>query len=227
MVGFPFGKRREYEMPSVAPTGYGVPPPPQNSIPIEAVMEMKQTGMNNEQIINQLKSQGFSFAQIRDALMQAEIKSAITPPQQPPYPGAMIPPLAPQPTAVAETFAMQREPFQPVVTPNVVEELQRVLEEIIEEKWAEVMDKLKAVDEWRARTETSIAAMGERVDAVEKDISNIQAAVLGKVTEYEGAMKEVTTEIQAFEKMMTKIVPELSENVKLIRESAGKMRPPG
>ena len=68
---------------------------PKSDVPVQAVLSMKERDMTNEQVIEQLKSQGYSLQSIKDALTQADVKqSAISPVT----PAAGLPPL---PTAEA------------------------------------------------------------------------------------------------------------------------------
>ena len=58
-----------------------------SEVPVQAVISMKERKLTNEQIIEQLKSQGYSLQAIRDALTQAEVKQSAVNPELPPLPG--------------------------------------------------------------------------------------------------------------------------------------------
>ena len=71
MALFGFGKKKK--KPQEAPGS-----------PIEQIMVLKQQGMDNNQIIQELESQGYNSSQIFDALNQANISGAAMGPEQPP-----------------------------------------------------------------------------------------------------------------------------------------------
>lgn len=46
--------------------------------PLDIVMELKQRGLSNQDVVNQLRMQGYSLSKIKDALVQADIKGGVT-----------------------------------------------------------------------------------------------------------------------------------------------------
>ncbi len=52
-------------------------PVEERKTPLDIVMQLKQDGLTNEQIVNQLRMQGYSLSQIKDALIQSDIKGGV------------------------------------------------------------------------------------------------------------------------------------------------------
>ena len=63
---------------------------PAEGVPTELVIQMRQQGMSNDQIIQNLQTQGYSSSQIFDAMSQADIRGAV---EAGPATGAPSPPL--------------------------------------------------------------------------------------------------------------------------------------
>jgi hypothetical protein len=268
MAMFDFGKRGGAENAPVGGT----------NIPVSQVLAMKSQGLNNNQIANQLRVAGYSLTQIRDALAQADIKSAVVPgfggdapggmipggpvpgmeqmpgmpdmaqmPDMPQFPGMQggmspsemeMPPL-PEVSQQSPAFQMpQQYPQAPMQMPSqmgvggrgefsmeqLVNELQRVIEEIIEEKWSGVEDKLNALDMWKVKLEAKISELSNRVAESTGRIDEFSKGMVKKTEEYQGTMEEVGTEMEAVEKLMGKLVPSLAEEIKELRDVVDKLK---
>lgn len=246
MALFDFAKKKE----SSAPISGG-------TVPVSQVLSMKAQGMNNSQIANQLRAAGFSLTQIRDAMAQADIKSAVVPGgaemeplnQQPtggPIPDLPgmdlpempqdnfsnadqmeMPPLPDVPDAPVQTQSMQMNaPMQRgnAVPGQLVNELQRVIEEIIEEKWDEVEDKLNALDVWKTRVDGQVTELANRVTLLSTRLDGFSKGMMQKTEEYQGTMEDVGTQMEAVEKLMGKLVPSLAEEIKELRNVVDKLK---
>ncbi|MEE9525131.1 MAG: hypothetical protein V3V78_00810 [Candidatus Woesearchaeota archaeon] len=62
-----FGKKKPTAAPGGAPTG----------VPTDRILQMRQQGQTNDQIIQSLQQEGYSSSQIFDAMSQADIKGAV------------------------------------------------------------------------------------------------------------------------------------------------------
>lgn len=95
-------------------------------IPVNEVMSLRNQGLNNDQIINQLRSLGFKASEIRDALIQADVKSGVVPQAQTVNPPA---PAEQQMEESAEISQAQQMPLPPEPKPAPIipqQEPQRV-----------------------------------------------------------------------------------------------------
>jgi len=254
---------------------------PAGNVPVSQVLAMKAQGMNNSQIANQLRAAGFSLTQIRDAMAQAEIKSAVIPggadmgfnqnvPTGGPMPefndammGGMgqmpdmnmqmpdmgnmqgmnmqmqpgmeqmeMPPLPDVPASpigmegMGMPMQQQQYPSAPrqAAPEQLINELQRVIEEIIEEKWSTVEDKLNALEVWKAKVEGITNETGNKINALNQRLDLLSQGMIGKTEEFNGTMENVNTEMEAVEKLMGKLVPSLAEEIKELRSVVEKLK---
>lgn len=187
------------------------------SSPVEEVIKSKQQGLTNDQIISKLKTEGYSFAQIQDAFSQAEIKSSVI------APSGSIPPAPAAPMTPSASLPKIDEPLAPSIpelpkTEAGVDEIERLLEEIIKEKWKDVTSKLAMLDNWKIEIDTKIANVEKYLAEMTKRMDNIQNSILAKNEEYGKTILDTQTEIQALEKVMGKLVPSMTDNIKELRE---------
>ncbi len=217
-----FGRKKE----KVAAIS-GVSPPPPGALPLKEAAALRSSGMNNEQIINQLKAQGYSFSQIRDALAQLDLRSQITSindlspiGQAPTAPTSPINTEAPVETITAPTSAA---PVSDVGGKKLdVNEIERILEEIIRERWKEVESEMERFNVWRNKTESMVNSLNDKVKDLKTRLDMIQAQTMQKVEEYGKAITDSKIEIQAVEKAMSKLIPALSDNIQQLRNLVEK-----
>lgn len=204
-------------------------------VPVQEVVSFKRQGMNNDQIINQLRAEGYEFQQIKDAMSQAELKTAATnkqsqipqkqtqTPQRPQLPqvqqGAQMPDFGAPEMETGFTPAPGME-----VKDRSVEEIERILEQIIEEKWAEVEEKLGVMENWKAKVEKKIDKLESKIDNFNSRVDSIEATMTAKVDEYGKSMQEVSVEMQAMDKVMSKLVPTLTDSIKELKQVTEKKK---
>ncbi|MFA5406478.1 MAG: hypothetical protein WC307_03935 [Candidatus Nanoarchaeia archaeon] len=213
-----FGKKKEESKENIS------------DVPIQAVISMKERGFNNEQVIEQLKSQGYSLQAIRDALTQADIKkSAVGPtnPELPPLPGEEMP-MPDEPEMPARGGPNLNTPmsFAPPesIKDTKVEEMERILEEIVDERWKDVTGKFNELESSKIKNETMVTELRKRVSELSNRIDEISNVVMGRVDEYKRTMEDVDVEIKALEKVMQKLVPSMAEQVKELKDVVGGLR---
>lgn len=249
---FDFGKKGE-EMPAMQAG---------TDVPVSQVLSMKAQGLNSNQIANQLRLAGYSLTQIRDALAQADIKSAVVPGFGEAAPGGVVPsgpaqmqqapmpqppmqmppmepmsqqmemPMLPEVPQQSPAFAPQQQYSNPapmqrgrgMQSDQLINELQHVIEEIIEEKWSEVEDKLNALDMWKAKLEGKTNELTNRVNRTTARLDEFSKGMLRKTEEYKETIEDVGTEMEAVEKLMGKLVPSLAEEIKELRTVVDKLK---
>ena len=271
---------------------------PESNIPVSQVLSMRAQGMNNNQDANQLRAQGFSLNQIRDAMAQADIKGAVMPPMQQGMPmqqqgaggeqrgmnqfenqpgmnefGGMpdlgedsagnfgdmptnapgmgdfpdlpevqsmpdfgsgegfeqVPEMPPVPEAPPMAYPQQ---MQQLPRPNLpmgrneelVDELQRIIETLIEEKWGAVEQKMNELETWKVHLDEHINSLDLKVSEMETRIDGFAKTVAEKAEGYKETVEDVGTQMIAIEKMMGKLVPSLAEEIKELRTVVGKMK---
>ncbi len=188
--------------------------PPPDFAPMQAasgsladkVMQMRQQGMSNNQIIQTLISQGNSYPDVFNAMSQADMMgtqaSAGSPmPMQPQMTGGPIPQGMPPMQMPSQQQDSNRE------------KIEEIAEAIIEEKWDELVKNMNKVVEWKNKTETKIVQMEQKMKDIEANFDELHRAILGKVDQYDKNIQDVGTELKAMGKVFEKVLPTLTENV--------------
>lgn len=191
---FGMGKKKEQEIASP------------NTPPINLVMNMRQQGLNNNQIIQNLQRMGYPPNLIFDALNQADIKGSVQ--QIPPdflQQGQM------PPSSMPSTPAMELQPqAQEEVSKESVEEM---IETIIDEKWEELMKNINKIIEWKNKADAKVNLLEQEFKDLKADFDKLHNAILGKIADYDQNIINVGTEIKAMEKVFQQIIPTFTENV--------------
>ena len=208
MALFGFGKKKEAEEMPAAPGN-----------PIDQVMVMRQRGMGNDQIIQELERQGYNSSQIFDALNQASLMG--------PNPGIDQSQNFPQQDFPQDQFMPSQQPMnQPQVQQPQIDkdQIEEVAEAIIDEKWKEFEEDLKVIIEWKEKTESKINKFEQEISDLAANINSLNRNITGKISEYDKNISSVGTEIKAMEKVFEKVLPSLTENVNRL-ERMSKSRP--
>src|SRR3989338_3766081 len=125
MALFSFGKKKSAQPAQSAPGS-----------PIEQFMVMKQRGMDNSSIIQELERQGYNSSQIFDAMNQMSISGANMGMEQPPEYG-----MPQQDFSYQQPYPQQQQQFeQPqeeLQKSAGNEQIEEIAESIIDEKWKE------------------------------------------------------------------------------------------
>jgi len=107
---------------------------------------------------------------------------------------------------------------------QVVDELQRIIEGIIEDKWKTVEEKLAGLEAWKAKLEEKVKNLSDQVNASNLRIDDLSKSLIGKSESYQKTLEDVNTEMMAVEKIMGKLIPSLSEEIKSLRDIVEKMK---
>lgn len=203
--------------------------------PINEIMQMKQQGLSNNQIIQNLQREGYTNTQIFDAMNQADTKMAVEGIQ----PSVLDPNQAEQP---AQSHGMFTQPPPDVNMPSnaAVQELntpvqstslptddvrvEELVEAIIEEKWAELVKDVNKIVEWKNKMESKISEMEINLNNLKESFSDLNKAIIGKVNDYDKHILEIGSDIKAMEKVFSKVLPGFTENVNELSRIADKMK---
>jgi hypothetical protein len=153
---------------------------------------MKGQGMSNNQIIQSLQRQGYTSTQIFDALSASP---------------------APAPPAAYSAPPMQPMRMDPAPGFIAGTDNEEVIEAIIDEKWNDLLADINKVIAWKEATDTRIAKMEQQMTDMKESFDKLQAAVIGKVGEYDQHILEVGAEVKAMEKVFSKVLPVFTDNV--------------
>jgi len=188
-------------------------------IPIQKVLDYRQQGLSTEKIIQSLISEGYSMQIIRDALQQAEIKKSIATniaeSAQEEAPSTPQPQTISKPTPAPQPAYAPAQPRQQGIN---IDEIQRILEEIISEKWAENEEVIRNIIEWKAVISTKIKEMETRMAEFNIRVDNMNSMLGKKAEEFNSTMTDVDTEIKALDKALNKLIPALSDNISELKD---------
>ncbi|MFA5303982.1 MAG: hypothetical protein WC393_05630 [Candidatus Nanoarchaeia archaeon] len=198
-------------------------------IPIQKVIDMKTQGMLDEKIIESLLSEKFTYQQIRDAMQQAEIKKNISNPannysQAPEEAEAKTFEQEAAPAPIQQAPKPMQMPSQPMQrTSGInVDEIQRILEEIISEKWKESEEVIRNMIEWKAVISTKMKELETRILEFNNRVDSMNNSLGKKAEEFNKTMTDVDTEIKALDKALNKLIPALSDNISELKEIVTK-----
>lgn len=198
------------------------------------VTDMLKSGMSEQDIIDNLRQQGYDSTAIKTALVNATVAAGS--PQNNPLPSRppqmQAPPFNfPQPQQSAPTPpipTMQAPPMSQSsskvdaqksgLSDQALDTIQQVLEQIIEEKWQAASSDLTAVRNGLKGAGNNIDILADRVSKLNQRIDGIQNTMLGKTEEYNKTLADVNVELQAFEKVIDRLVPTISDSIKELRD---------
>lgn len=90
---------------------------------------------------------------------------------------------------------------------------EELIEAIIDEKWNELEKDIKTIINWKNNAEKRLATMEEKIKGLKDDFDKLQQSVTGKVGEYDKHIENVSSEIQAMEKVFAKVLPVFTKKV--------------
>ncbi|MDI6737032.1 MAG: hypothetical protein QME12_00765 [Nanoarchaeota archaeon] len=126
-----------------------------------------------------------------------------------------IPVPAPTPSAAMPSMTPSAEMPQMPSSPSMsYDEMQSIVEEIIEEKWKDMLTSMGDITTWKVQFEDDMEAAKQEILRLQSRFDTMQAAMVGKVGEYETSMKDLSTEMKALEQVMQKILEPLTSNIK-------------
>lgn len=220
-----FGTKKQQQMP-----------PSLDGPPTDKVLAMRQQGISNHQIVQQLQREGYTSTHIFDAMNQADIKGGVETMAEGPgmheeelrnpasLQGAMPPPMPGFDMGSMGNQQMQQQNMQPSpiqeyqlegrsAGPLEVERIEEIAEAIIDEKWNDLVKSINKIVEWKERIESRIAKIEQEVSDLKQDFTALHQGILGKIGEYDKNLTNIGTEIQAMERVFQKTLPTFTENI--------------
>ncbi|MBW3015368.1 hypothetical protein KY330_03035 [Candidatus Woesearchaeota archaeon] len=182
--------------------------------PIDLVQQMKAQGFSDNQIVQSLQREGYKSHQIFDAMSQADMQNAGP---VPPAPGMEEPGQQEYPEPASPAPQPEQYPsYQQYQTPypsDDREHVEEVAESIIEEKWTDLMKTISRIIEWKDKIEKQITKVEHEIETLNNKFDDLHRGVLGRISEYDKSITSVGTDVKALEKVFSKILPTLTENV--------------
>lgn len=190
---------------------------------LEQIIQFRNQGIADEDIIKTLQNNGFSPKEINDSFNQAQIKNAVSaeaptnPENIPPSPemeqqsneaySQMIPEeqdmYYPQPQGGGGGDYYSPGEFD---TSTVIE----ISEQVFSEKIQTLQKKIDDVAEFKILAESKIHNLLERIKSVEKIIDTLQISILKKVGSYGGNLENIKNEMSMMQDSFRKMVSHTS-----------------
>lgn len=163
------------------------------------ISRLRSENMGNDEIAQRLLYQGYSNADVFDAMTQAAAEPAS------------------EQGAMEESRGQPKhEEYHPVhedISSVDSSRISEVAESIIEDKWGDLVDHVNLIIEWKSSMELKLASMETQIKNLKSEFETLNKAILGKISDTDTVMREVSTDIKALEQVFKKILPGFVENV--------------
>lgn len=177
--------------------------------PVQHILELRQQGLSDEVISQELARKGMGPQDIQMAMEQADT---------PPMAGGGTPEMpAPAPTP-QQPMPSPSAGAMPAEESNIYERIEAIVEGMIDEKWDELIGEVKKIIEWKDKIEEKQNRMMHDLEKLKEDFKTLHQGVLGKLEDYDHKMTDVSTELKAVGKVFKDVVPEFVENVKELKD---------
>jgi hypothetical protein len=90
---------------------------------------------------------------------------------------------------------------------------EELVEALIEEKWNALVKDINKVIEWKQKADSRLAAMEQQLNDMQQQFDKLHQAIIGKVGDYDKHILDVSTQLQAMEKVFGKVLPTFIDNV--------------
>ena len=173
--------------------------------PVSEVLQLRQQGLTDDIIVEELSQRGYAQQQISEAIAQADA----SPPANEQDSGYGLP--------TGPTFAPEMSSPHPSYQEdmsNIYERMEEIAESLIDDKWDDLIAEVKKIIEWKNKTEEKQSKLQNDVDKLKEDFKMLHEAVLGKLEDYDTRMRDVGTELKAVGKVFKDVIPTFVDNVK-------------
>lgn len=209
---------------------------------LDQIMQMKNQGMSDNEILVNLQQQGVSPREINNALNQFQIKNAVSGESEIPFPGEgqvrgdyapstqetyeRTPKNAEQ---YSQPYAQQTQEFYPqgayggyqsaeaYPTTTSTDTIIELAEQVFSEKIKNIQKQSDQMTEFKTLTQTKLDDLLERIKRMESMIDRLQITILEKISSYgkgfEQTKKEVEMIQDSFGKMVNKIADSSQQKV--------------
>lgn len=202
---------------------------------LEQVIQMRESGMPDQDISSQLQEQGVSPKAINDALNQANIKSAVgngtedmvsgneeyiptpqgkgvyQPQTQQEYAEEVY---SPQPMGTRTEEYIYQEPYQgggQSYAGTDADTMIEISQQVFSEKIRKIQQQIDDMSEFRTIYQTKTDGIYERLKKIESTIDRLQSAILEKVGSYGQGIESVKKELSMMQDTYGKIVDAISD----------------
>ena len=184
------------------------------------VSGMLANGMSQQDIIDSLRQQGYDSTTIKNALVSAlknpASKNTTQQPEQQSTQQSIerIQPI----TQIPHTSTQDMPGSQSSFNNSNIENIQQILEQIIDEKWKSSATELNSLRSSLNINSNAIENIKDQIERLNQRIDSIQNTMVGKTEEYNKTISDVNVELQAFEKVIDRLIPAISDSIKELRD---------
>ena len=215
---------------------------------LDQIMQMKQMGLSEQEILARLQEQGINPKAITDALSQAKIKEAVgkekemeeddfqeePSPFSTPSPEIYSPSVQEMPSpfypSQESSYPQEKEEYYPQEgyeksqegfgTDTIIE----IAEQVFEEKIKKLSQQISNFKEFSAISETKFSNYENRLKRIESIMENLQIKILEKVGSYGGGLESIKKEMEMMQDSFSKTLPMLAKPY--MEKSAKKISAP-
>jgi len=190
-------------------------------VPVEKVLQLRQQGMHDDQIMQALQRDGYTSEKIAQAMYQADVRKGVHPATFSPQ-RKMDNPMQMNPPAAPGAAPMPPPALMPDLSQD--DKIQEIAESIIDERWEEIEQSLQVIIEWKNKVDMRMTEMETKLSGLKDEFDKLHVGVLDRVSEYDQNIKSVGVEMKALEHVFSKILPGFVENVNELSRVADKIK---
>ena len=173
---------------------------------ISKVTQLRSQGLTDNLIMEELRKQGHNPEQINQAIGHADQNTG----------GGMSVMGNPSTGNVASETASAPQGGEE--EGNIYERIEEITENMINQKWDELISEVKKIMDWKEKIEERQTKMVGDLEKIKEDFGSLHQGVLGKLEDYDSRMQDVGTELKAVGKVFKDVVPVFVENVKELKQ---------
>jgi ElaB/YqjD/DUF883 family membrane-anchored ribosome-binding protein len=191
----------------------------ENDVP--DISSMLNNGMSQQDIIDSLRQQGYDSTTIKNALLNAFKSNAGKQTAQQPIQQMQEEPVQRVQNIQQPSIQENRQSYENnnnTISNQNLESIQQILEQIINEKWKSSATELNSLRASVNINTNSIENIKDNLEKLNQRIDSIQNTMVGKTEEYNKTISDVNVELQAFEKVIDRLIPAISDSIKELRD---------
>ncbi len=218
---------------------------------LERVMQMREQGLSENQIVQSLRQEGVPPREIEESLSQSKIKYALNDNQKmenqeqtydqgmskSAFQGDSAPvPLPEEYSEMQSQSPMQeyypdyqpQSSYQEYQPPQQfdIETINEMVEQAIEEKNESLKKQISSFTRFKEDSSIQIERINQRLEKVENTISELQIAILRKIGEYGNDIHSIAREMQSTQNTFSKIVDPLTDSIRELRDISESIHHP-
>lgn len=162
---------------------------------VDRVLGLQSKGLSNDQIVETLQHENHNSSEISEAIHQAELKKGVT------------------------GVALEKEsaPAVPMAfgkTSSRTDRIHEIAEEIIDEKWDELVQNVNKIIDWKDRIDEFLEAMKAKIENLERDMAETKESVKEKLEQFHNMILDQGSDAKVAMKVLKEAMPELLNKAK-------------